>query len=205
MSTPENASAATPLLDPATGMKPGERYRVEPAEGGQPFEGFFLDGKYFLDADLLTAVGWLEGQRFIYDQLNGAGEPVFPDRHAGDISALNLTVTDGPVLALTPIEVAVQVDEAAEGVADGAELDGDDAAHVESDRKGEPGGEDLAEGDAEAEADTNTEADSTAGAATDAVDSECPMVRSPSNLMATTAAAFAAGLVVGFAISRNRR
>ncbi|MFS0827325.1 hypothetical protein [Pseudomonas phoenicis] len=125
MSAPEHAKSAIAALDPATGMKIGQRYRVEPNESGHAFEGFFLDGKYFLDADLLTAVGWLEGQRFIYDQVDGKGEPVFPERHAGDISDLNLAVIDGPVLALTPM------DEIEDQATVGAEADTDAGADAE--------------------------------------------------------------------------
>ena len=53
------------MIDKATGMKPGERYRVENVERAHQFAGFFLDGKYYLGPELLTAVGWLDGQRFI--------------------------------------------------------------------------------------------------------------------------------------------
>lgn len=89
------------LIDPATGMKPGERYAVENLERVHPFTGFFLDGKYYLGPELLTAVGWLEGRRFIYDNLDATGEPVFADRFAGEIKDLVLTLVDG-----TPLEVA---------------------------------------------------------------------------------------------------
>lgn len=66
------------MIDPTTGMKAGERYSVENVERAHQFPGFFLDGKYYLGPELLTAVGWLEGKRFIYDNLDAAGEPVFP-------------------------------------------------------------------------------------------------------------------------------
>lgn len=91
------------MIDTATGMKPGERYSVGNIEREHPFSGFFLDGKYYLGPELLTAVGWLEGQRFIYDQLDPAGEPVYPDRVAGTITALTLTLVDGASLQLAPI------------------------------------------------------------------------------------------------------
>ncbi len=55
------------MIDQATGMKPGERYCVENIERAHQFPGFFQDGKYYLGPELLTAVGWLEGTRFIYD------------------------------------------------------------------------------------------------------------------------------------------
>ena len=92
------------MIDPATGMRPGERYRVENVERAHQFPGFFLDGKYYLGPELLTAIGWLEGQRFIYDELDAAGEPVFPDRAAGDIADLTLTLGDGTRLEISPIE-----------------------------------------------------------------------------------------------------
>lgn len=106
------------MIDPATGMRPGERYSVESLERAHQFPGFFLDGKYYLGPELLTAAGWLEGQRFIYDALDATGEPVFPGRAAGDIKDLTLTLVDGTPLQLTPI----------------------DAWAVESDRRRLPGG-----------------------------------------------------------------
>lgn len=45
------------------------------------FPGFFLDGKYYLGPELMTAIGWLEGQQFYYDELDPTGEPVFPNQH----------------------------------------------------------------------------------------------------------------------------
>lgn len=95
------------MFNPATGMKPGERYRVESLERTHQFTGFFLDGKYYLDPDLLTAVGWLEEQQFLYDDLDVAGEPVFPDRVAGTIDGLTLTLVDGAALSLTKIDVVI--------------------------------------------------------------------------------------------------
>ncbi len=92
------------MIDQATGMKPGERYCVENIERAHQFPGFFQDGKYYLGPELLTAVGWLEGDRFIYDSLDAQGEPVFPDRVAGTISNLTLKLVDGTTLQLSPIE-----------------------------------------------------------------------------------------------------
>ncbi|MFT0867888.1 SDR family oxidoreductase [Pseudomonas sp. CAM1A] len=92
------------MIEPATGMKAGERYRVENVERVHPFTGFFQDGNYYLGPELLTAVGWLEGQRFIYDELDATGESVFPGRMAGEISDLVLTLVDGTPLTLSLIE-----------------------------------------------------------------------------------------------------
>ncbi|RCL28515.1 short chain dehydrogenase [Pseudomonas sp. AFG_SD02_1510_Pfu_092] len=92
------------MIDPATGMKPGERYQVENLERVHQFPGFFLDGKYYLGPELLTALGWLEGQRFIYDALDATGEPVFPGRAAGDIKDLTLILVDGTRLQLSRID-----------------------------------------------------------------------------------------------------
>lgn len=92
------------MIDPATGMKAGERYRVDNLERTHQFPGFFLDGKYYLGPELLTAVGWLEGRQFIYDHLDATGEPVFPERIAGDIEDLTLTLVDGAQLDLSPME-----------------------------------------------------------------------------------------------------
>jgi hypothetical protein len=95
------------MIDSATGMKPGERYAVESLERAHQFQGFFLDGKYYLDSELLTAVGWLEGQQFLYDDLDAAGSPVFPDGVAGVVEDLTLKMADGVLLPLTKIHVTV--------------------------------------------------------------------------------------------------
>ncbi|MFV3377876.1 MULTISPECIES: SDR family oxidoreductase [Pseudomonas] len=94
------------MIDQATGMKNGERYRVENVERAHQFPGFFLDGKYYLCPELLTALGWLEGTRFIYDSLDAKGEPVFPNRAAGTIEGLILTLVDGTSLELCRIEAS---------------------------------------------------------------------------------------------------
>lgn len=98
------------MIEPATGMKPGERYGVENVERTHQFPGFFLDGKYYLAPNLLTAVGWLEGQDFIYDHLDAAGEPVFPGRVAGTVEDLTLTLVDGTSLQLSRINADAAVD-----------------------------------------------------------------------------------------------
>ncbi|MBC3362737.1 SDR family oxidoreductase [Pseudomonas sp. SWRI154] len=91
------------MIHPATGMKPGERYVIEDLERAPHFPGFILDGKYYLGPELNTAVGWLDGQRFIYDQLDPTGEPVYPNRVAGTIEDLTLIMADGVRLKLAPI------------------------------------------------------------------------------------------------------
>ena len=98
------------MIDTATGMRPGERYAVENLERTPNFSGFFLDGKYYLGPELMTAVGWLEGQTFIYDELDATGEPVFPDRVAGTVENLTLILTDGTRLQLHPVPVHVPED-----------------------------------------------------------------------------------------------
>ncbi|MDD2004082.1 SDR family oxidoreductase [Pseudomonas putida] len=97
------------MIDQATGMKLGERYRVENVERAHQFPGFFQDGKYYLGPELLTAVGWLEGTRFIYDSLDAEGEPVFPNREAGTVEGLTLTLIDGTSLELSRIEASETV------------------------------------------------------------------------------------------------
>lgn len=92
------------MIDQATGMKRGERYCVENVERAHQFPGFFQDGKYYLGPELLTAVGWLEGTRFIYDSLDAEGEPVFADRVAGTIEGLALKLVDGTAVQLTPMQ-----------------------------------------------------------------------------------------------------
>jgi NAD(P)-dependent dehydrogenase (short-subunit alcohol dehydrogenase family) len=98
------------MIDSLTGMRPGERYAVESLERTWQFPGFFLDGKYYLGPELMTAVGWLQGQKFLYDQLDPAGEPVFPDRVAGTIENLTLTLADGARLKLNRVDYDDQID-----------------------------------------------------------------------------------------------
>jgi short-subunit dehydrogenase len=98
------------MIDSATGMKPGERYAVEGLESVHPFHGFFLDGKYYLGPELLTAVGWLEGRQFVYDALDAQGEPVFAERIAGAIDDLTLTLVGGAQLKLSRLEVHIEGD-----------------------------------------------------------------------------------------------
>lgn len=97
------------MIDTTTGMKPGERYCVENVERAHQFPGFFQDGKYYLGPELLTAVGWLESTRFIYDSLDAQGEPVFPDRVAGTIEGLKLLLVDGTSLGLSRIEASATI------------------------------------------------------------------------------------------------
>ena len=93
-----------------TGMKPGERYAIESLEHTHGFPGFFLDGKYYLDPELMTAVGWLEGQQFLYDELDSEGKPVFPNRVVGTIEDLTLMLADGARLKLNQVRYNAQVD-----------------------------------------------------------------------------------------------
>ncbi|MNK84320.1 Glucose 1-dehydrogenase [compost metagenome] len=104
------------MIDPSTGMKPGERYAVESLERTKHFPGFFLDGKYYLGPELMTAVGWLEGQTFFYDELDPAGEPVFPDRVAGTIENLTLNLADGARLNLYEVRYHAREELMASGV-----------------------------------------------------------------------------------------
>lgn len=92
------------MIDSKTGMKPGERYSIDRLGDTHPFTGFFLDGKYYLAPELLTAVGWLENQRFIYDDLDASGEPVFPERFVGTIENLTLILAGGQSLKLASEE-----------------------------------------------------------------------------------------------------
>lgn len=98
------------MIDSKTGMKPGERYSIDRLGDTHPFTGFFLDGKYYLAPELLTAIGWLENQRFIYDDLDASGEPVFPDRFVGTIENLTLALAGGQSLKLASVEVHALAD-----------------------------------------------------------------------------------------------
>lgn len=98
------------MIDPATGMKAGERYIVESLERTRHFPGFFLDGKYYLGPELMTAIGWLEGQQFYYDELDPTGKPVFPNRLAGTVEELTLILADGARLPLIEMAYEAQID-----------------------------------------------------------------------------------------------
>jgi hypothetical protein len=98
------------MIDPATGMKAGERYIVESLERTRHFPGFFLDGKYYLGPELMTAIGWLEGQQFYYDELDPTGEPVFPNRLAGTVEDLTLILADGARLPLNEMPYEAEID-----------------------------------------------------------------------------------------------
>lgn len=98
------------MIDPATGMKAGERYIVESLERTRHFPGFFLDGKYYLGPELMTAIGWLEGQQFYYDELDPTGEPVFPNRLAGTVEDLILILADGARLPLIEMAYEAEID-----------------------------------------------------------------------------------------------
>ncbi|VEF11558.1 short chain dehydrogenase/reductase family oxidoreductase [Pseudomonas fluorescens] len=100
------------MIAPATGMKPGERYVIESVERAPQFPGFFLDGKYYLGPELQTAVGWLEGQDFIYDQLDPTGEPIYPNRRAGTIDNLALILDDGLRLELSAVPYRAEAERA---------------------------------------------------------------------------------------------
>lgn len=116
------------MIDQATGMKSGERYRVKNVERAHQFPGFFQDGKYYLGPELLTAVGWLEGTRFIYDSLDAQGEPVFPNREAGTVEGLTLTLVDGAALELSPVdadEIIAPLDHRSSGAEREASRSGD--------------------------------------------------------------------------------
>lgn len=97
-----------------TGMKAGERYIIENVDGAPEFTGFFLDGKYFLHPELLTAVGWMDGDQFMVDQVNSVGESAFPGGLAGTIIDMNLHLEDGTTLTLAEVEVSAQVDDPAD-------------------------------------------------------------------------------------------
>ena len=103
-----------------TGMKTGERYIIENVEGAPEFRGFFLDGKYFLHPELLTAVGWMDGDQFMVDQVSSVGESAFPGGLAGTIIDLTLKLKDGTTLTLAEVEVSAQVDDPADQSADQA-------------------------------------------------------------------------------------
>ncbi len=53
------------MINPTASMKMGERYSVEQIGDTHPITRFFLDGKYFLRPERLSAVGWFEGQKIV--------------------------------------------------------------------------------------------------------------------------------------------
>lgn len=86
------------MLEESTGMKPGKRYCLEsPAHGGF-FDGYFIDGQYFDAAHHGSPVGWLEGNNFIYNVVDGSGVARFPNGLAGVIKNLVLTLIDGTTI-----------------------------------------------------------------------------------------------------------
>jgi len=97
------------MIAPETGMRAGERYRIESVERAPQFPGFFLDGKYYLGPELQTAVGWLEGQNFLYDQLDPNGEPVYPGRLVGTITKRTLELADGLRLSIEEVPFQAEV------------------------------------------------------------------------------------------------
>jgi len=101
-------------MNNSTGMKAGERYIIENVDGAPEFTGFFLDGKYFLHPELLTAVGWMDGDQFMIDQVSSVGESTFPGGLAGTIIDLTLKLKDGTTLTLAEVEVLAQVDDPAD-------------------------------------------------------------------------------------------
>jgi hypothetical protein len=106
------------MINSATGMKMGERYAVENSGHSRNFSGFFLDGKYYLGPELLTAIGWLDGQDFYYDEVDAIGDPVFAGQIAGTIEDLTLIMVDGTSLKLAPLDFHASsddVDDANEG------------------------------------------------------------------------------------------
>jgi hypothetical protein len=92
-----------------TGMRRGARYVIEQVDGAPAFSGFFLDGKYFLHPELLTAIGWIDADRFMFDQVSSTGEPAFPGRLAGTINDLTLKLEDGTSLNLAEVELSAHI------------------------------------------------------------------------------------------------
>lgn len=45
------------MIHSLTGTKPGERYAVEHLDHSHDFPGFFLDGKYYLEPELMKTDG----------------------------------------------------------------------------------------------------------------------------------------------------
>lgn len=74
------------MIDSLTGMKPGERYTVDSLERTRNFRGFFLDGKYYLGPELMTAVGWLKVNNFFMTNLSPRANRYF---QIGSLAASN--------------------------------------------------------------------------------------------------------------------
>lgn len=91
------------MLDESTGMQAGQRYRIESPLDDLFIDGFFLDGKFFDSDHHKTPIGWLEANTFIFNTVNGNGTPKYPNRVAGEIHNLVLTLSDGKTLGVRTV------------------------------------------------------------------------------------------------------
>ena len=92
------------MLEASTGMKPGLRYCLENPANGVVFDGFFQDGQYFDSKHHRVPIGWLEGNNFIYNEVDGNGNPRFPNRLAGVLKNLVLTMYDGTTIQTREVQ-----------------------------------------------------------------------------------------------------
>jgi hypothetical protein len=88
------------MLDESTGMQLGKRYRIESPLGDLLIDGFFLDGTFFDSDHHRAPLGWLEANNFIFNAVDGNGTPIYPNRIAGEIHNLVLTLADGKTLGI---------------------------------------------------------------------------------------------------------
>jgi hypothetical protein len=93
------------MINSKTGMISGVRYFIERKNDTHSLTGFFLNGMYYLDPELLTSIGWLDGQQFVCEEFDiPSGHQAFPDRVVGTIENLTLTLESGEPLQLIVLE-----------------------------------------------------------------------------------------------------
>ena len=91
------------MLNESTGMTLGRLYRIESPLGDLLIDGFFLDGKFFDSDHHHSPVGWLEANTFIFNAVDEKGAPKYPNRVAGEIHNLLLTLADGTTLGIRDV------------------------------------------------------------------------------------------------------
>lgn len=88
------------MLVKSTGMEMDQRYKIESPCSERLFKGFFLNGQFFDGDHHRGPVGWLEENTFIFNAVDGSGVHKYPNRVAGEIHDLVLTLANGTSLRI---------------------------------------------------------------------------------------------------------
>ncbi len=83
------------MIAPQTGMKPGQRYRIESVERAPQFSGFFLDGRYYLGLNCRPPSAGLKGKCFSTTSSTLPVSRFIRAGIAGTIEGLTLVMPDG--------------------------------------------------------------------------------------------------------------